>query len=132
MNAQRKKAAIAAYQDFQTREAFNEAIAVDTKNYTADEIAEIGDAIFSAGNQPPAVPPVEEGDKKTLNEDYEEWKVEPIAKKIIEYRKENKPFDDSCFEKAGAKPVRITRITPDKAEILNNQSENTGIRLYQL
>jgi len=130
MNAQRKKAAIAAYQDFQTREAFNEAIAVDTKNYTADEITEIGDAIFGTSSVEQSAE--KENEKKSLNEDYEEWKVEPIAQKIIEYRKENKPFDDSCFEKAGAKAVRITRITPDKAEILNSQSENTGTRLYKI
>jgi hypothetical protein len=65
----------------------------------------------------------------TLNKKYEEWKVKPVYE---QQRGKDGSMCNVCtgFEKDAQKPIRVTNITPDKADILNSQSENTGVHLF--
>lgn len=58
-----------------------------------------------------------ETENRDLNRTYEEWKVRRV---------------NGEFEKDSQKPIRTTRITPERAEILNSQSANTLVRLYEI
>lgn len=68
---------------------------------------------------------------QTLNKKYEEWKVKPIYKRERGDDGQMRNFIDR-FEKDAQSPIRTTSITPEKAEILNAQSENTGVHLYEV
>lgn len=64
----------------------------------------------------------------SLNQTFEEWIVEPVyihheAKRGVPAWRELKSFDK-------LKKVKDTRITPDRAELLNEQSEQSKIRYY--
>ena len=69
---------------------------------------------------------------KSGNRKYEEWKVKPV------YEKQRTGNDQSLrnvvvdFKKDAMEPIRTTTISPEKAEILNSQSENTLVRLYEV
>lgn len=143
MNILRKDAAVkkftAAYANGATAEELRTIIAQDEKDYSASEIEEIVSAIIN--QEPPdnsqVLPGADingPGDsqlseaQKTLNKLYEEWQVEPNGEMIKQYKKDERPVDDKCFEKL--KKLRITSITPERAELLNQQSENTNLRLY--
>lgn len=68
----------------------------------------------------------------SLNRTYEEWPVKPRYEDVTDQMGKvlGKKLID--FEKQAQKPLRTTVVTEDKAEILNSQSENTGLRLYEI
>lgn len=70
-------------------------------------------------------------ENKPINRDYEEWKVKPIYEK---QRSDDGTMINVCtgFEKDAQKAIRVTRISPDKAAILNSQSENTLVHLFEI
>ncbi len=77
--------------------------------------------------KPDAELPVIENKNKT----FEEWKVKPLYEK---QRGDDGKMVNVCtsFEKDAQKPIRVTSITPEKADELNSQSENTLVRLYEI
>lgn len=89
----------------------------------------IGDTPESNGTiqEPSTVP---EG--KTKNLIYEEWRVEPQYKDVVDALGVVIGRKLTGFDKSGSKPVRITSITPERAEYLNQQSENSLLRLYEV
>lgn len=150
MNALRKKAAVENYKvvftNGATVEELKEALAQDAKQYTPEEIDEIVTAITAAdGNNggagegdkdPAATPnpstapaPAPAPEQPNANQLYAEHRVENKNAVMAEFRKEGTEFDDSCFEKG--KHLRDTAITAERAELLNSQSANTGVRLYK-
>lgn len=75
------------------------------------------------------------------NSSYEEWIVElkkdKIARAKALWKNENPgdpmpPLGDEYFDKSGSNPIKVTRITEERAELLNEQSENTLLRLYKV
>jgi len=149
MNALRKKAAVENYKvvftNGATVEELKEALAQDAKQYTPEEIEEIVAAITAdgeAGNNgnaggegekgsapTPAPAPAPAPEQPNANQLYAEHRVENKNAVMAEFRKEGNEFDNSCFEKV--KHLRDTAITAERAELLNSQSANTGVRLYK-
>lgn len=151
MNTLRKKAAVEKYKvvaaNGASAEELKEAIAQDEKGYTPEEVTEIvaaltdpntggegqgGDATQGGAPNPPAGAPAPSPapapEQANSNPVFEEWRVENVKDVQVAFRKEDKEFDDSCFEKV--KYLRDTAISKERAELLNSQASNSGIRLY--
>lgn len=126
--------AVAKYLPITGEEARLEAIRADEKGYTDEEVQEILSAIAQALE--PTTLTQSDGKTKsirgTLNKTYEEWKVKPLYKDVLDYNDKVVGRKLIGFEKDAQKAIRVTSITPDKAEILNSQSENTLLRLYEV
>lgn len=132
MNAPRKKSAIAAYQEqFKAGEDVMALLANDEKNYIDAEIKEIMAALEAGEGDAPQLKGKEEKTTGNLNKVYEEWKVKPAYEDITDAMGKVIGRKLTSFEKDAQKPIRVTSITPDKAELLNEQSENTLLRLYE-
>jgi hypothetical protein len=140
MNAQKKKSAVKKYVDLKnegkTKEELIALLNADEKGFTSDEVVEIiTDVMADFG---PAGNKSDEKKKKksdditgTLNVVYEEWKVKPVYKEIKDELGNVKGRKLTGYEKDAKDPIRTTSITQDKAELLNQQSENTLVRLYE-
>ncbi|MBP7398178.1 MAG: hypothetical protein KA954_01235 [Chitinophagales bacterium] len=127
MNKQQKAALVVKYKPMQvdgkTIEEVLEAIKADEATPTEKEADEIANLIFTADNteQP-----------STLNKKYEEWKVKPVYEDIKDGMGAVIGRKLKSFEKDAQKAIRTTSITEDKAAILNSQSENTLVRLFEV
>lgn len=119
MNVQRKKGAVLKYTPLKdlgaTDEEIKDALAKDEKQYTPDEVEEIINAISRR----------EEPNKKNKSDKPHETDETPLTSVYEEYKVE---YIDGEFEKG--KKIRETVISPETADALNSQSENTKIRLY--
>lgn len=67
----------------------------------------------------------------TKNKVYEEFQVEAQYEDVTDQMGKVLGRKLTGFEKKKDKPIRTTAITPERAEYLNSQSENTGVRLYE-
>lgn len=149
MNAQRKKSAITKYQPIfesgTTPDELRELLTQDEKKYPLEEVEEILFAITNpappAGSNPPPPPPPppppagsKQGEENeapvVLNKKYEEWSVEPVYEPITDAT--GKQIGRKLVKYDKLKKIRTTTITSDKAEILNQQSENTKLRLFEV
>lgn len=127
MNTQRKKSAVNKYGPLNlTREVLVEQLNADEKNYTSEEVVEILEALESYESPGPILEK-----PKGNNVKYEEWKVKPVYKDVKDGMDKVIGRKLSGFEKDAQKPIRSTTISPDRAELLNAQSENTLVRLYE-
>ncbi len=61
-----------------------------------------------------------------------EWKVKPVYEDIKDGMGAVIGRKLKSFEKDAQKAIRTTSITEDKAAILNSQSENTLVRLFEV
>jgi len=126
MNQNTKKAAVKKYgalkDDGQTKEQILDLLKADEKEFAEDEIAEIMDALFTENSGQPGKP--------NANKKFEEWKVKPIYEK---QRGDDGTMRNVCvrFEKDAQKFIRVTSISQERADLLNTQSENTLVRLYE-
>jgi hypothetical protein len=68
---------------------------------------------------------------KTLNKVYEEFRVAPEHEEVKDQMGKVLGNKLTGFRKLDIKPLKTTSIHPDKAEELNSQSINTGLRLYE-
>lgn len=132
MNAQRKKSAVMKYGDQKDlpKQELIDLLNSDEKNYTSDEVVEILQAIEeykfeNAGTQESKADKV-----KSVNAKFEEWKVKAIYEK---QRGDDGTMSNVCvgFEKDAQAPIRVTYIAREKADLLNMQSANTLVRLYE-
>lgn len=157
MNAQRKKGAVLKFQPLVEQGATIEDITLQLETseskYNPDEVKEITDALFET--KPAEInegvkemkaepkkeakvtkvkPEVKEGIavSETLNRDYEEWKVKALYKEVQDELGNVKGRKLIGFEKDAMKAIRTTRLTPERADLLNSQSENTLLRLYEV
>jgi len=123
MNANRKAAALKNYRAIfeQGDDTIIEALKAGKENFTEKEISEIIEALGE--NQGDGAADIE--GPATLNKQYEEWKVKPLYEADKEGRKL------VGYEKDAQRPLKTTSITPERAELLNLQSENTLTRLYE-
>lgn len=114
------------------------------EKYSIDDVSEIWEAISSGkvdGENPP-LPPMPRGVNATdtpapaapvtKNKVYAEHKVTPEYEDILDGMGKKLGRKLTGFNKDSDKPIRTTSISPDKAEILNQQSENTLLRLYEV
>jgi hypothetical protein len=132
MNNLKKKAAVAKYGqmflDGTNAADLKAAIEADDKKFTPEETTEILEAALeyqpeekkAKGGDAPAA--------ETKNKIYEEWRVESEYKEVKDEMGTVKGKKLTGFKKITK--VRETSITADKAETLNSQSQNTGLRLY--
>lgn len=67
-----------------------------------------------------------------FNKTYEEFKVSPVYKDVTDETGRKIGTKLTGFSKDSDKAIRKTRISEDKAKELNSQSENTGVRLYEV
>jgi hypothetical protein len=127
MNAQRKKSAIAAILPSITKDThideIKEIVLNDEKKYSEDEANEIVQALIAALNTPSG--PV------SINKKYAEWKVKPVYKDVEDGMGKVIGRKLTGFDKDAKDPIRYTTISPDKADLLNEQSENTFVRLFE-
>lgn len=126
MNTQRKNAAVKKYGALNLpKEELVEQLNSDEKNYTSDEVVEILEAMESYQA------PEEKEKPKGNNVKYEEWKVKALYKDITDGLDKVIGRKLTGFEKDAQKPIRTTTISPDRAELLNTQAENTLLFLYE-
>lgn len=127
MNAQRKKSAVLKYgsQKDLPKQDLIDLLNSDEKNYTSEEVVEILDAIEEFEAESPTAAAAKSGNIR-----FEEWKVKPIFEK---QRGDDGSMRNVCtgFEKDALKPIRVTSITRERADLLNTQSVNTLVRLYE-
>lgn len=102
------------------------------ENYSVDDVDEIWAALQEPGSpapvqnqNAPAIPV-----KKTVNKTFEEWKSSPVYETIYDGLGKKMGRKLTGFNKDGSKPLRKTSIAQEKADLLNAQSENTGVRLF--
>lgn len=129
MNQNTKKAAVKKYgalkDEGQSKEQIFELLKADEKEFAEDEIAEIIDALFTESGEQG------QSNKPNANKKFEEWKVKPI------YEKKRVGDDGTMrnvctgFEKDAQTYIRVTNISQERADLLNTQSENTLVRLYE-
>lgn len=130
MNHARKTAALNRFGPLklegQSPVALKELLEKDDKKYSPVEVDEILEALltYTGTEQPPA----KEEKAETKNVTYQEWTVEPKYTNYPAKRGQAAYRELSGFERI--KKVRETAITPDRAKILNDQSEQTLVRLY--
>ena len=132
MNAQRKKSAVNKYgpQKELSKEELIELLNSDEKNYTSEEVVEILEAIaeFEPDQQN------NQGKEKPntgSNKKFEEWKVIPEYKEITDAMDKVIGRKLVGFKKDAQAPIRTTSITQERADLLNSQSENTLVRLFE-
>lgn len=133
------KAAVSKYlpmiEQGTSTEEIMEALALDEKGYSAEDINKIMEALTApdAGKKPDPAKEVKQAEEKptTINKVYEEWKVKAVVSQKLNLETGEKDRIVT-FEKDAQAPIRKTSISPDKAEILNTQSENTLLRLFEV
>lgn len=130
MNAQRKKAAVAAYAHLLTEGKSNneimDAISEDEKEYTVEEINEIVAAITAPQSSKEEDKATGKSKPKKVVEFFEEWKVD------VKVSQNKKGENERVYEKL--KLVRpVVKITEEEAEILNTgllNGPNTSGLMY--
>jgi hypothetical protein len=109
-----------------TPEELIDAIAADPAGYKGEDIDAIVAALSEGTSNGPGNPaPAAE----TKNQDFEEWTVSPKYKTLRDKFSGKEISELQGFEKE--RKIRdLVRITPDRAELENAQSEQTLVRLY--
>ena len=134
MNKQEKKAVAERFaaEAGKSKEKITATISGAEPNLKPKEVEEIVALIMA----PPPPPDEQPAAKESLNKTYELYKVEPQYDLIAANPKKGIPRDyrelkegEAAFEKLG-KAVKTTRITPETADLLNAQSEQTKVRYY--
>ncbi len=148
MHYMTKKALVKKYQPMITTHSEDDIKALMYgENLSVDDVSEIWEALnadqgdageSSASTQ---IPPPEGIDKVknpapekpiSKNKIYAEHKVSPKYEDVTDPMGNVLGRKLAGFEKDSEKPIRKTSISPDRAEILNQQSENTLLRLYEV
>lgn len=136
----RKNAAVNKYaaQKDLPKDELIDLINSDEKQYTSDEVVEIVEAL---GNLNGGDNSGDQGDQNNTNtqladtgnanKKYEEWKVKPIYEDVTDAMDKVIGRKFIRFDKDAQSANRITFISPDTAEILNSQSENTLLHLFE-
>jgi len=136
----RKNAAVNKYaaQKDLPKDELIDLINADEKQYTSDEVVEIVEALgnLSAGDNSGNEPEQNNASQNTqqatnVNKKYEEWKVKAIYEDVTDAMDKVIGRKFVKFEKDAQVPIRITFISPDTAGILNSQSENTLLHLFE-
>jgi hypothetical protein len=130
MNNQRKAAALKKYgpemAGGKTAADLKTALEADDKKYKPEEIDEILEALLAGdtGETPPAKGKEKAKAPQGVNADFDEWDVDPkmVQKKIP--GPGNRTYQEFSHYELVRK-LRTTRISQDRADILNTQAQNT-------
>lgn len=142
MNNLRKKSALATFGPLMATKSpadIKALVEQDERGYDAKEVDEIMEAVLNYSEEPAAndagksaTPmPAQKGakeEKTSLNKLYEEWAVESQYKNVPAQKGAAAYREHTGFVRV--KKIRETKITPEKAQTLNEHSESTAIRLY--